>query len=224
MAGQARRTVLTGAGTATLLVLLAGCASSGTAAGSAPSASGARTASTTVSTTAKPLGVDAPPAVPSSLPPTASNATRDPVRLSGRTDAGLGGTPEQQIGLVYDAWMTDLSGLLDYLSQDWLTAISEITTEKMSQAAAGAAEAVKAADDHGIGTLVDSHRVITVTGDKAELTDCLDELHWYVVESKNGKPDPSVSRGYFVGSASFVRVDGQWKVSAWNSHPERCTF
>jgi hypothetical protein len=145
------------------------------------------------------------------------------VRLAGTTDAGLGGTDRQHIDLVYDAFLSDFSGLLDYLSRDWLTAIGEVSTSRMTTAAAGAASAVQQAKDHGIGSLVDSHRAVRVSADTAQLSDCLDELHWYVVENASGRPDPSVTRGYFVGTASFVRTEGQWKLDSWNSHPERCT-
>jgi hypothetical protein len=131
--------------------------------------------------------------------------------------------PRAAIGAVYDSFMTDLSGLYDNLSQDWVTAISEVATPTMTTAARRSAMAIQKAHDHGVGTLVDSHRVVQVHGSTATLADCLDEVHWYVVEDAGGKPDPSVTRGYFVGSATFVEEGGQWYVSSWNSHPQRCT-
>ena len=123
---------------------------------------------------------------------------------------------------TYASWMSDLSGLVDNLSNVWLTAIREVATESMTDAANKTAIAVQEADEHGVGTLVDSHRVITVHPDEADLTDCLDEEHWYVVNNSSGQPDPGVTRGYFEGTAKFTLVNGQWFVSSWNSHPQTC--
>lgn len=134
-----------------------------------------------------------------------------------------GADPKDAIRAAYQAWMNDLSGLFENLSPVWVHAISEVATPAMTRAAQQAAGAIQQAHDHGVGTLVDGHRVISIKGSTASLSDCLDELHWYVVEDANNTPDPSVSRGYFVGSASFVLTGGQWFVSEWNSHPKRCS-
>jgi hypothetical protein len=138
-------------------------------------------------------------------------------------NAAYGADAEGLINLVYDAWMIDVSGLFANLTQQWVSAVAELATPAMTRAAQRSAAALQQAHDHALGTLEDSHRIITVRGSSATLTDCLDELHWYVVEDANGQPDPSVTRAYFVGTADFVLAKGQWRLSSWNSHTERCS-
>ena len=212
--------------TAVLLLGAAGCGGSTAAAGprrsAAPTVPSTGTSSTRAPAGSTPLGVGSSASGLPALNGTGT-ATPRPFRpRAGSVDAAGSTDPKALINLVYDTWMTDLSGLFANLTQPWVTAISDIATPAMTTAAQRSASALQQAHDHALGTLVDSRRVVTVKGATAILTDCLDELHWYVVENANGKPDPSVTRGYFVGTADFVLTRGQWYVSSWNSHPQRC--
>lgn len=204
------------------LGLLAGCSPSTTATAAHPTPSAPATLSKVLSPGSSPASSGG--SVLPSLAASTTTGSRHPVRVQGVTDSALKPDDPGQIGIVYDAFLSDFSGLLDYLSRDWMTAVTQISTERMSAAAVAAAGAVQQAHDHGIGALVDSHRRLTVTGGSASLTDCLNEKDWYVVEDKSGRPDPSVTRGMFIGTATFTKLNGQWKVSAWNSHPHRCSF
>ena len=167
-----------------------------------------------------PLGLQSadPSPVPLTARGTATPAPYQPITI---TDPAI--DPLPAINASYTAFMDDISGLFANLSPVWVSAVAETATTSMTHAIQGGASAVQQAHDHGVGTLTDSHRTVTVTGSSATLADCLDELHWYVVEDSTGKADPSVTPGYFVGSASFVKTNGQWLVSAWNSHPQKCT-
>jgi hypothetical protein len=212
---------------AALVPLVAACSSAHPGATAASPASGATAAPASgAPTTGRPSAGSAPLGLSAStapLPVLAGTGTATPPPYHRSRDSAAVVDAKAQVGLVYDAWMSDLTGLLANLTQPWVNAISELATPAMTTVAQRSAGALQQAHDHTVGTLVDSRRVITVTGSKAALTDCLDELHWYVVENANGRPDPSVTRGYFVGTADFVLTQGQWRVSSWNSHPERCT-
>ena len=198
------------------LVLATACSGAGVPA--------TRTAASTPRPTRAPLGVTSSTA--SAVPVLDGKGTATPKpfhRTTGTRDSGLGGHATARINLVYDTWMTDVSGLFANLTKAWVTAVSEIATPSMTAAAARSAGALLQAHDHAVGTLTDSKRAITVKGATATLTDCLDELHWYVVEDANATPDPSVTLGHYVGSAAFVLTKGQWYLSSWQTHPERCT-
>ncbi|MGZ6827750.1 MAG: hypothetical protein ACXVGH_13250 [Mycobacteriales bacterium] len=203
-------------GTAVLLAagaLLAGC---GGASHRSPEVVPAATGVALASASAGPR----PPAgrSPSPTLPAARTGTASPPYRPAPATADA----RAQVDLVYDTWMADLSGLLGALTQPWADAVREVATPKMTTVASQAAGALLKAHDHTVGRLVDSHRVVRFHGAAATLTDCLDELHWYVVEDASGRPDPSATRGYFVGTADLVLTAGRWYVSSWNSHPQPC--
>lgn len=199
--------------------LLTGCGAASHDSHSALPAAGSRGLPSSSPT--RPPAPGQPAATPAAglppLPAVTGAPTPPPYRpAAARTDA------QAQIGVVYDTWMADLSGLLGTLTQPWADAVREVATPKMTTVAAQAAGALLKAHDHAVGRLTDSRRVVTVTGTTAHLTDCLDELHWYVVEDASGRPDPSAIRGFFVGTADLVLSSGRWYVSSWNSHPQPC--
>lgn len=90
--------------------------------------------------------------------------------------------------------------------------------------AEGAAAIIGQDHEHGTGTLVDDQRKLKITGATASVTDCLDEMHWYVVSDRTGQPDPGVARGYFDGSGTLVDHNSRWYVSTWKSEGTSCTF
>lgn len=181
-------------------------------------------------TAAPPLGT-IPSAVPgggTSLQPTVEvTATpKSPVYPDVVTATSTPAQKRAAISASYDTFLVDLTGLLATFSPVWQNALAEVATPQMTLAATRAAVSIQNSQSHTVGSLRDSipTRAITIKGNEALLTSCLDEKSWYAVKNKTGAPDPGITRGYFVGRATFVFVKGRWFVNTWNSLPQRCTF
>jgi hypothetical protein len=118
-----------------------------------------------------------------------------------------------------------LSGLDANLNKTWIPPLTEVATTRLSEATVRQAAAILAAGEHAIGTLNTSRLTIRSTAaDSADLADCEDYEHTYLVSIKTGQPDPAVERGYFVGTAHMVRRDGHWYVDVYATTHVRCVF
>jgi hypothetical protein len=132
---------------------------------------------------------------------------------------------QKAITNAYEAYLVDLSGLDDSLSQTYLAPLASVTTNRLAQASARAAAAILGAQEHGVGTLRDDQLAITMTGPaSAALADCQDEEHFYLVSDDSGTPDAFVERGYFAGSAQLVLQSGHWLVDTFTTTHVPCTF
>lgn len=132
--------------------------------------------------------------------------------------------PVAAINQAYYVFMTSISGIDDDFNGGWVTQLQKVAQPAVVSAAEQAAGTLEAAKEHGVGTLTDDQRRLSITGTTATLTDCLDEYDWYVVSDGTSQPDPGVARGFFVGSGTFVEAGGHWLVSSWRSEPTKCKF
>jgi hypothetical protein len=132
---------------------------------------------------------------------------------------------QQAITNAYEAYLADLSGLDDTLSQAYIAPLASVTTNRLAQASVRQAAAILGAQEHGVGTLRDDKVAISMTGPaSAALADCQDQEHFYVVSDQSGTPDAFVERGYFAGSAQLVLQDGRWLVDTFTTTHVACTF
>lgn len=155
-------------------------------------------------------------AVPASSSPHAPSTTPAQTHAAGDAD-------EQAIRAAYDQYLYVYSGLMAYLNRTWIPPLTEVATQDLSTATVRAAAAIKHAQEHGVGQLHHSKVSVTRTaGDRASIADCQDQLHFYLVSDKTGKPDPAVTRGYFVGAVNLVKVDGHWLVSTYTTTHQEC--
>jgi hypothetical protein len=154
------------------------------------------------------------------LPPVASPPSSSTPATSSQTDA-----VDAELTSVYGTFLHDISGLDDNLNQSWVNALEQVATAKLVHAAQLQADNIASSQEHATGTLRDAHQVIEITSSiSASIFDCLDEENWYLVENSNGKPDPGITRGYYVGIADLLSVNGRWYVDVWQPAQGSCRF
>jgi hypothetical protein len=142
-----------------------------------------------------------------------------------RSNVKTAPSPQDAVSDAYQAYLADLSGLDDTFNRAYIAPLESVTTARLAQASLRQAQAILAAQEHGVGTLRDDHVAITMTGpSSAALADCQDEENFYLVMDDSGAPDPFVARGYFVGSAQLVLQDGHWLVDTFTTTHVPCTF
>jgi hypothetical protein len=133
-------------------------------------------------------------------------------------------TPADALDGTYARFLEGLTALFADPASSPQAKLAGGATDEMITATGRAQQAIRNAHDHGTGVLRDRHRVVTRRGESAMLSDCLDEVNWYVVRDATGSPDPSVTRGYFVGRATLVERNGRWYVDTWGSVAQSCTW
>jgi uncharacterized protein YraI len=167
-----------------------------TGGGSGPSAAATESAQTTTSVSDR------------TGPPEDITQTSGPVPASARAS--------------YTAFLKDLSGLDSSFQASWIAAMAEVATTQIVESAWQAANTVRAAHEHTVGELSDSHLSVVVVGNTARVEDCLDEFDWYVVEDGSGRPDPAVSRGHFQAVGALGFAAGRWLVTQFQPGTASC--
>lgn len=167
----------------------------------------------------------------STTPMAATPTTRDPATSAGPTVTSPSVTtvppgPEiAQVRAAYSSFLQDITGLDDTLNAGWISYLQQVATPRMIKAAEAQAISIFGAHEHTVGILKDDHQVVKITSTStASVFDCLDELHWYLVEDASGQPEPAINRGYFVGVTDLVSENGHWLVDIWQPAQGMCHF
>jgi hypothetical protein len=144
-----------------------------------------------------------------------------------KSDATLsaGGSDFAQIEATYRRYLYLFSGLDTNLNSSWVLPLSQVTTQRLAEAVVRQASALLHSRGHAVGEVTGRRLTIKMTGpDAASLADCEDYQSFYLVDDATNRPDPGVVRGYFVGTAQLVKVNGRWLVDVVATTHLTCRF
>ena len=135
------------------------------------------------------------------------------------------GSASEQIAATYQRYLYLFSGLDSNLNSSWVLPLSQVTTQRLAEAVVRQASALLHSRGHAVGEVTERRLTIKMTGaTTASVADCEDYESFYLVDDSTAKPDPGIVRGYFVGTAQLVKVDGRWLVDVVATTHATCRF